>query len=68
MGDLVTAADMLALFRATGGRCAACGEALSLHGGPRLVTLDRLDNRLGHVRGNCTLACLTCNRAHVEHA
>lgn len=30
-----------------------------------LATLERLTNRLGHVKGNCVIACWKCNRTHV---
>ena len=63
-GEYITPEDILALFKACGGRC-GCSEAMSHTGGDRQLTVDRLDNRLGHVRGNCVVACLACNRARV---
>jgi hypothetical protein len=30
-----------------------------------LASLERLTNKLGHVKGNCVIACLKCNRAGV---
>ena len=26
-----------------------------------LGTVERLDNNLGHIKGNCVIACRTCN-------
>jgi len=40
--------------------CHFCGNDL----GRVNITIDRINNQLGHIRGNCRLACLTCNRKH----
>ena len=32
-------------------------------GSERQVTIDRTDNHIGHVKGNCRLLCLSCNKA-----
>lgn len=28
---------------------------------PKLITIERKDNKLGHIKDNCILACYTCN-------
>jgi len=28
---------------------------------PKLVTIERIDNKIGHIKSNCILACLKCN-------
>jgi len=28
---------------------------------PKQVTLQRLDNKIGHIKGNCVYACFECN-------
>ena len=28
---------------------------------PKQVTLQRVDNKLGHIKGNCVYACFDCN-------
>lgn len=30
-----------------------------------LGTIERLDNSIGHIRGNCVIACRTCNYSRV---
>ncbi len=32
---------------------------------PKLATIERLDNTLGHIKRNCVIACYTCNVSHV---
>jgi hypothetical protein len=46
-------------------RCYMCAELVSLvwkDKDPSQFTLDRLDNDLAHVKGNCVVSCLGCNR------
>ena len=31
-----------------------------------MATIERLDNKIGHVKSNCTIACLACNRKHKD--
>ena len=31
--------------------------------GDSLCTIERIDNNIGHIKSNCTLCCLFCNRA-----
>ena len=33
-------------------------------GNPDQWTIDRIDNELGHIKGNVRLTCLECNRNH----
>jgi hypothetical protein len=30
-----------------------------------LATIERIDNKLGHIKGNCVIACRTCNLSRV---
>jgi len=30
-----------------------------------LATIERIDNKIGHIKGNCVIACRTCNYARV---
>lgn len=45
--------------------CECCGETMvaEVENGkhPRAVSLDRVDNRRGYVRGNVAVICSTCN-------
>jgi len=44
--------DLLLLQR---GRCYYSGGLLTIHNGPMRFSVERLDNRVGHVCGNCVL-------------
>lgn len=33
-----------------------------------LATIERLDNSLGHIKGNCVIACRTCNFGRIGNA
>ena len=57
-------AHIMELHSAQGGKCAHCAAWLP----PRWKdkdrdqpTMDRVDNALAHVKGNCVLACLRYN-------
>lgn len=44
------------------GLCRGCGEHMALEkGGANKVTVNRLNNDLAHVLGNCELLCKACN-------
>jgi hypothetical protein len=44
------------------GLCRGCGEHMALEkGGANKVTMNRLNNDLAHVLGNCELLCKACN-------
>ena len=58
-------AHIMELHSAQGGVCAHCAAWLPPRwkpADPEQATVDRLDNALAHVKGNCCLACLRCNR------
>lgn len=65
--DYFTVADFKELLAEQEYSCAVCGELVSLTwkkaGDESQFTLDRLDNDLAHVKGNCVVSCLGCNRA-----
>jgi len=47
-------------------KCCYCAiELQMLERTANLLTIERIDNRLGHVIGNCRVACLHCNCAKV---
>lgn len=43
--------------------CNYCGIDMCLDQkyASNLATIDRIDNRLGHIKGNCTISCFQCN-------
>ena len=46
--------------------CIYCNCELNLDKrNPKLATIERLDNSLGHIKRNCVVACFTCNVNHV---
>lgn len=62
--DYIDGDGIMALYDEQEGRCAHCAAWLP----PRWKakdrnqpTVDRLDNALAHIKGNCCLACLHCN-------
>ncbi len=47
-------------------RCCYCAVELQmLERTANLMTMERIDNRIGHVLGNCRIACYHCNCANV---
>ena len=63
--DYVSAADIKDMLGAQRWRCAGCGCALQQRwekGDHEQVTVDRRDNAKAHVRDNCQLLCLKCNK------
>ena len=54
------------LITESGNHCCYCAVELQmLERAPNLMTIERIDNRLGHVVGNCRVACYHCNSARV---
>lgn len=44
--------------------CKGCGAHLSFEAGDRnVITVDRIDNNLAHIKNNCQLLCYVCNCA-----
>ena len=64
--DYVSVEDFKALLEEQDYRCAVCAELMALvwkeAKDNSQFTLDRLDNDLAHVKGNCAVSCLGCNR------
>ncbi len=47
-------------------RCCYCHVELQmLERTANLMTIERIDNRIGHVIGNCRIACFNCNTSRV---
>ena len=64
--DFVDGDYIMALYDDQNGVCAHCAEHFPPRWKPKdhnQPTVDRVDNLLPHVKGNCVLACLSCNRA-----
>jgi hypothetical protein len=63
--DYVTSADIKAMLGAQNELCAGCGCVLQKRwakGDHEQLTVDREDNAKAHVRDNCQLLCLKCNK------
>lgn len=59
----VTARWIRERFEAVQGRCRCCGEQMVFERrAANIVTVNRLNNALAHVKDNCELVCLSCNR------
>ena len=49
-------------------KCVYCSVELQmLERTANMMTIERIDNRLGHVIGNCRIACFHCNVSNVGH-
>jgi hypothetical protein len=60
----VSKEDVEKLFTESEGKCTYCLDEVKKQyetKDPKQWTLDRIDNRMGHNRGNVVLACLQCN-------
>lgn len=59
--------DMIEMWDNQQGLCAYTGWEMSLEGkNPRLVSIDRIDNRIGYEKNNCVLTCWCVNKAKAE--
>ncbi|KAF6251600.1 hypothetical protein COO60DRAFT_1675176 [Scenedesmus sp. NREL 46B-D3] len=72
VGPVIMQQDSRQVIVAANEACGLCGRALKVKDYTRRdlqqATLDRIDNRLGHVPGNVRVACLKCNQAHAGEA
>ena len=63
--EFVNIQDVLELFKTSELKCYYCKEVTELMyeyvREPKQWTLERLDNSIGHNRGNVFIACLRCN-------
>lgn len=54
-----------------GGYCYVCADEMLLTNGkrdPKQVSINRIDNSIGHIKGNVVLTCLHCNmKQHTKH-
>ena len=60
----VTLSEVTKMFEKSEGRCSYCSVEMKtsyIQKDPLQWTLDRIDNQMGHNRGNIVLACLACN-------
>jgi hypothetical protein len=52
----------------SGNCCCYCAVELQmLERTANMMTIERIDNRIGHIIGNCRVACLQCNVSNVGH-
>lgn len=58
VGNLLTESEMVCTY-------CGCDMCLDQKYAPNLATIDRIDNRIGHVKGNCVISCFTCNVSRV---
>jgi len=52
------------MLKYQGGLCAICGDEMLLINGDRCskqISIDRINNSLGHLKDNCCLTCWDCN-------
>ena len=50
------------------GKCCYCSQDIQfIHFQDNLATIERLDDSIGHIKGNCAIACRGCNVPHVKH-
>jgi hypothetical protein len=50
----------------SGGKCCYCKTELQYREhNISLATIERIDNSIGHIKGNCKIACLSCNNRRV---
>ena len=56
---------MQELIATTGKTCFYCKKDLQyVLYNDSLATIERFDNSYGHIKNNCVIACLDCNRRH----
>jgi hypothetical protein len=64
--EYITPADIKGMLCAQSGRCVECGCVLQqqwFKGDHEQLTVDRKDSDKAHVRHNCQLLCLKCNKS-----
>ena len=62
----IKVADVTELYAVQNGDCKICGCGMKqtyIGGDSKQFSVDRVDSRMGHVKGNIQLLCLECNRA-----
>lgn len=64
--DTCFLADLFEEYKENGFRCYYCkGKMGIIEYDHDLVTIERLDNSIGHIKSNCVLACFLCNSTRV---
>ena len=64
--EYITADDVFKLWSEQGGKCKLCDKGMQLdwgRGDHEQVSVDRIDNALAHIKKNCRLTCLACNKS-----
>ncbi|NCB26797.1 MAG: hypothetical protein EOM62_15205, partial [Bacteroidia bacterium] len=46
--------------------CYHCHEDIDIEGGDKQLSIDRVNNDLGHMKGNVVISCWSCNRKHMN--
>lgn len=58
--------DVEGLIEDYGTKCFYCGtETQFKEYNETLISIERLNNDIGHIKSNCVLCCLSCNRKQV---
>ena len=54
------------LIEESNGKCCYCCVELDyIHYNNNMITIERIDNTLGHIKSNVKIACFYCNTTHV---
>jgi len=54
------------LIEESNGKCCYCSVELDyIHFNNNMITIERIDNTLGHIKSNVKIACHYCNSTHV---
>jgi hypothetical protein len=64
-GDYITVDGVFQLWFQQGCKCALCDKGMQLawrSGDHEQASIDRIDNALAHIKSNCRLTCLQCNK------
>jgi hypothetical protein len=65
--DFVQYNDVVRLFKSQDGKCALCGTELNIEFRSKnglQFSINRIDNKLAHVKDNCELVCLLCQHSY----
>jgi hypothetical protein len=58
---------VLGTYKSQGGKCKRCEHEIILDYNPKdelQYSINRIDNKLAHIKSNCELTCLTCQHSY----
>lgn len=58
----ITAADIICQYEKQNGKCHYSGRQMTCIDGDNVMSVDRIDSRLGYVKGNIVLCCWRVNK------